>query len=61
MMTHEMVHYAFSSMPNERHWIEESIATYVEPIAGVEAGELSAVKVWGDVVEELCMRASESW
>jgi hypothetical protein len=31
VMTHEMVHLAFPSVPDEHHWIEEGIATYVEP------------------------------
>src|SRR5229473_3989426 len=53
VMTHEMVHYAFPSMPEEHHWIEEGIATYVEPIARLEAGEIGATKVWGDLVEGL--------
>jgi hypothetical protein len=53
VMTHEMVHYAFPLMPREHHWIEEGIATYVEPIARLEAGELRAAKVWGDLVEGL--------
>jgi hypothetical protein len=53
VMTHEMVHYAFPSMPREHHWIEEGIATYVEPIARLEAGEIHATKVWGDLVEGL--------
>ena len=53
VMTHEMVHYAFPSMPEEHHWIEEGVATYVEPIARLEAGEIGAVKVWGDLVEGL--------
>jgi len=33
VMTHEMVHLAFPSVPDDHHWIEEGIATYVEPIA----------------------------
>src|SRR5258707_76083 len=35
MMTHEMVHLAFPSVPDQHHWIEEGMATYVEPIARV--------------------------
>jgi hypothetical protein len=53
VMTHEMVHYAFPSMVIEHHWIEEGIATYVEPIARLEAGEIRAKKVWGDLVKGL--------
>jgi hypothetical protein len=53
VMTHEMVHYAFPSMAVENHWIEEGIATYVEPIARLEAGQIDAAKVWGDLVKGL--------
>jgi hypothetical protein len=50
VMTHEMVHYAFPSVSREHHWIEEGIATYVEPIARLETGEIGAAKVWADLV-----------
>ena len=53
IMTHEMVHYAFPSMPDEHHWIEEGIATYVEPLARLETGEIGVGKVWGDLIEGL--------
>ncbi len=53
VMTHEMVHYAFPSVPAEHHWIEEGIATYVEPIARLEAGQIRAAKVWGDLITGL--------
>jgi hypothetical protein len=52
-MTHEMVHLAFPSVPESHHWIEEGIATYVEPIARARAGHLTAEKVWGDLVDGL--------
>jgi hypothetical protein len=53
MMVHELVHLAFPSVNDMHHWIEEGIATYVEPIARAEAGQLSAEKVWGDLVHGL--------
>jgi hypothetical protein len=53
IMTHEMVHYAFPSMPEEHHWIEEGIATYVEPLARFETGEIGVAKVWDDLIEGL--------
>jgi hypothetical protein len=53
VMTHEMVHLAFPSVADEHHWIEEGIATYVEPIARVEAGNLKPRSVWQDLVEGL--------
>lgn len=53
VLTHEMVHLAFPSVPEEHHWIEEGSATYVEPIARVRAGDLSPEKVWGDLIDGL--------
>jgi len=50
VMTHEMVHLAFPAVPHQHHWIEEGIATYVEPIARAQIGDLTAGKVWRDLV-----------
>lgn len=53
VLTHEMVHLAFPSVPQAYHWIEEGLATYVEPLARHAAGQLSAEVVWRDLVEGL--------
>ena len=53
VMTHEMVHLAFPSVGEEHHWIEEGIATYVEPIARAEIGNYPVAQVWSDLVEGL--------
>ena len=53
IMTHEMVHLAFPAVPQRHHWIEEGIATYVEPIARAQIGDLSAAKVWRDMLDGL--------
>ncbi|HEY1583063.1 MAG TPA: hypothetical protein VGF73_08190 [Chthoniobacterales bacterium] len=53
LMTHEMVHLAFPSVAEEHHWIEEGLATYVEPIARVQIGNLKAREVWADLVRDL--------
>ena len=49
-MTHELVHMTFAGMPDDQHWIEEGLATYIEPIARVQAGELQAKQVWRDMI-----------
>jgi hypothetical protein len=51
LMTHEMVHLALSGVQEQHHWLEEGLATYVEPVARVRAGELKASQVWSDMVE----------
>lgn len=53
MMTHELVHSAFPSLPDDQHWMEEGLAVYVEPIARVLTGELTAQKVWHDMVRDM--------
>ena len=53
MLTHEMIHLAFPSMADNHHWIEEGISVYVEPIARVQAGQLSAVEMWADVMRDM--------
>jgi hypothetical protein len=50
-ITHELVHLAFPTLPDDQHWMEEGLATYVEPIARVQAGELSAKQIWGDMLD----------
>jgi hypothetical protein len=53
VLTHEMVHLAFPSVPEDHHWIEEGSATYIEPIARARDGDLTPEKVWGDLVDGL--------
>ncbi|HYL60163.1 MAG TPA: hypothetical protein VEU51_14930 [Candidatus Acidoferrales bacterium] len=50
VMTHEMVHLAMPSVGEEHHWIEEGIATYVEPIARAAIGNYPRAQVWQDLV-----------
>ena len=37
-MTHEFVHTALPSLSPDHHWLEEGLATYVEPIARAQIG-----------------------
>jgi hypothetical protein len=53
MLTHEMVHLAFPSVDETHHWIEEGIATYVEPIARIHAGHLKAEQMWFELVRDM--------
>jgi hypothetical protein len=53
MLTHEMVHLTFPSVSEDHHWIEEGIASYVEPFARMQAGNLQATRVWGDMMRDM--------
>jgi hypothetical protein len=52
-MTHELVHMAFPDLPDNQHWMEEGLSTYIEPIARVQSGELSAAQVWQDMMQSM--------
>jgi len=53
MLIHELVHLAFPSVPRRHHWIEEGVATYVEPVARVQAGRMPARRFWSDFVRDV--------
>jgi len=53
VLTHEMVHFAFPSLEERHHWMEEGSATYVEPIARALVGNLTAEQVWHDMVRDI--------
>jgi len=53
MLTHEMVHLTFPSVPEEHHWIEEGTAVYVEPFARLRAGNANKEQVWGEIARDM--------
>jgi hypothetical protein len=53
MLVHEMVHWCFPSVEDEHHWIEEGSATYIEPIARVMIHNLTAKRIWNDMVRDM--------
>jgi hypothetical protein len=53
VLTHEMVHLAFPSVARNQRWIEEGLATYVEPIARARVGQLPEAQVWAELVAGL--------
>jgi hypothetical protein len=52
-LTHELVHMAFPNQADDQSWIEEGLATYVEPIARVQAGQLTAAGIWADMARDM--------
>jgi hypothetical protein len=53
VLTHEMVHVGFPSLADRHHWMEEGLATYVEPFARLRTGGLTAETVWGDMLRDM--------
>jgi len=53
VLVHEMIHLAFPSMPDDQHWIEEGISTYVEPVARVHVGLMSLDEMWRTFIRDM--------
>jgi len=53
VLTHEMFHFAFPSMPEQNSWIEEGLSTYAEPIARAGIGLISPEEVWRDMLRDM--------
>jgi hypothetical protein len=48
ILVHEMVHLALPEVGDDHVWLTEGLSTYVEGIARVQAGGLSAERVWAE-------------
>jgi hypothetical protein len=48
IMTHEVVHLSMPGLHARHNWLEEGLATYVEPVARAQRGLLSAEQVWAE-------------
>jgi hypothetical protein len=59
-ITHELVHMAFPTLPDDQHWMEEGLATYIEPVARAQAGELTAKSIWRDMLDGMRKGEPES-
>src|ERR1051325_901319 len=53
VLVHEMFHLAFPSMPDDQHWIEEGISTYVEPVARVRVGLMPLDELWRTFIRDM--------
>ena len=53
VMVHEMVHLALPDM-NERYgWLSEGLAVYVEPVARVQTGDMTAREIWQAMMRDM--------
>jgi hypothetical protein len=53
LLVHEMVRFGLPNLPREHRWVEEGLATYVEPLARAARGRLTASEVWMGLLEGL--------
>jgi len=53
VMVHEMVHTALPDMEERYNWLSEGLAVYVEPIARVQSGDMSAQEIWQAMMHDM--------
>ncbi|HXI08217.1 MAG: hypothetical protein ACRC1G_14950 [Bradyrhizobium sp.] len=53
IMVHEMVHLALPDMAERYAWLSEGLAVYVEPIARVQAGDLTVSAIWQAMMRDM--------
>jgi hypothetical protein len=53
VMVHEMTHLALPRVPRNSLWVQEGNATYIEPIARAQAGQLDPAAVWRWCLEDM--------
>jgi len=46
VLVHELTHTALPDLEMDHHWLEEGVATYVEPLARYRTGGISLAEVW---------------
>jgi hypothetical protein len=51
-LTHELLHLAFPNVKGHP-WIEEGLATYIEPLIRVRRGQISVEQYWDDLLKGL--------
>ena len=60
ILVHEMTHLALPSLPQRQHWLEEGIASYVEPLARAQAGRLDVHSVWAGMLKGMPLGQPEA-
>jgi hypothetical protein len=53
VLVHEMVHTALPDLDDRYAWLSEGLAVYVEPIARMQAGDLTAQEIWQAMMRDM--------
>jgi hypothetical protein len=53
VLVHEMVHTALPDLLGPHHWLEEGLATYVEPLARARAKIVTPEALWRDWIRQM--------
>lgn len=53
VLHHELIHASFPSMPEDDAWLDEGLATHLEPLLRVRAGQLPPNEMWQALAADL--------
>jgi hypothetical protein len=53
VLVHEMIHLALPAVADEQNWLAEGLATYVEGVARVQAGNMSDAALWTEYLKAM--------
>jgi hypothetical protein len=53
VLVHEMTHLALPEMAQRYGWLSEGLAVYIEPVARVQAGDLTAQEIWQAMMRDM--------
>jgi hypothetical protein len=53
VLVHEMIHFGIPTVPRRHRWLEEGLATYLEPMVRAAGGRQSASEAWGILLDGL--------
>jgi len=53
VLVHEMTHLALPEMAQRYGWLSEGLAVYIEPVAWVQAGDLTAKEIWQAMMRDM--------
>jgi hypothetical protein len=53
VIVHEMVHTALPDLDERYNWLSEGLAVYVEPVARVQTGDLTAREIWQAMMRDM--------
>ncbi len=53
VLTHELLHLGLPNLGRDNRWLEEGLATYLEPLARARLGQLTEAEVWAGFVRGL--------
>jgi hypothetical protein len=53
VLVHEMTHLALPDMAQRYGWLSEGLAVYIEPVARVQAGDLTAQEIWQAMMRDM--------